>query len=252
MGCRGLRLVAVAGVIVAAAGCVEVDDTVLEPLSGTGERTSVAVGADGLEVLGEDVAVEELPEEVFEDAPPGFGERPFEELDLPPDEPPPPVEAGPAPAPVAPPTPSTSPTAPPTTSAPPAARPSGALDPASLAVIGDYCTLFRENGQVLVLAEQTMSDGPPARVPDVLTFAEAVFRRGGELGPGGLRSSHDQIASAMRSYRELLAEHGNDIEQVTSTDAGLSRLAAIESPQFGAAIESIANHVAGSCGVSIL
>lgn len=252
---RARRLAWVAALALLLAGCVGPDDTELEPLRGMrGEPapSESAAAADGEEVLADAVELDDLPEDMYADAPARFGEVPLDELDLPPDVPPPPVEPV-TPLPPVVPSPDDAPpaTAPAPPEPPPASVPTGPLDPVAVGSIDDYCTLFREHPRILATVDSVMVSGPPERVPEVLALADAVFRRAVELDGGGLRGHHEAIAGAMRAYRSLLADHGNRLDRVLTSDAGLAALAAIGNDELNRSVEVVADHVTSACGTSL-
>lgn len=243
-----------------AGGCVENDVVEGGELRGFGDGPVTPSGSDGdLDVLGDnvDLGLDDLPDGMFDDAAPGLGTIPFEEMDLPPDEPPPPVEnpppgAGPSAAP--PPASTAPPTTAPATTTTVAITP-GAFTVASVRAVGDYCTLWRQYGNIQSRVGDAVSSGNPQQVQLAFQVAAAVYTRGGELGPGDRRNDFNQIASAMTQYDTLLGNFGHNfiamLEAAESDPAVGSQLEAIENPQVGAAMDRVDAHIFSACGVQL-
>lgn len=88
-------LVAVAAVVMGA--CAPEPHSALEPLRGPDDEISVGSSEAGPEQ--DPVTFDDLPEDMFADAPQGFGDVPLDEMELPADDAPPPIEGGAPPPP---------------------------------------------------------------------------------------------------------------------------------------------------------
>jgi hypothetical protein len=268
-----LSSVVVAMALLAVSACGSSDDTALEPLRGLDDTVATtdttegaeadewaelaALDPDELAALVEMAEAAEGAEAAEVAAPPEGGEpghgdpgdhdgRPFEELDLPPDEAPPPIEPG-GHQPVSTPTPAPRGPAPP----PP---PSGELDPAVLAGVGDYCTLWRTYGGVGHLVDDALVNGPPARTASTLGFASALHHRASEIAPPERRGDHAQVGSAFAQVEALLAEFGHDYgafaRAAEANPALWGRFDAIVAPIEQPMIR-VDQHISAACGVTL-
>jgi hypothetical protein len=250
---RSTLLVAVALTALFTTSCAESEAPPLAPLAGANLLNSGQAGVvndDDIEVLSDavDISLDDLPDGMFERVP-GFGERPLDELDLPPDVPPPPIEDAPPSAPVTQP-PSTTTSTPARTSSP-----QGGLDPAAVAAVNDFCTLFHQYGNAWTVVDQAIVSGSPSMLADSLRFAIAVYSRAAELAPSDQRGDLNLLASGMRQLDTVLGDYGHDfgalMGAIDNDPSLLERLNVFDSPETEQAFISVDDHVAASCGVRL-
>lgn len=257
---RRRLVVALVATVILGASCVGNDEVALEPLSGhagSGEASptvdpvtdeagvSGGSGGEGSDTShSRDIRLEDLPEGMYEGAPPGFGEVPLEELDLPPDEPPPPMQ----PAPARP--PQNAPAPPPPPTSPPTPIPSGG--PGGVAGVADYCTLFEQYGTAVAAVNSALESGRADEIGAALKRAAEVHARAAEIGPAASRTDHQDVADGMTGFDALLAQHGYDLDRLfaaAEADPAVGeRLAATAADH---ALERTNQQVLASCGISL-
>lgn len=220
----------------------------LEPLRGPGLEDPETQGGD----LAPSAPVElgDLPDGLYADAPPGFGEVPLDEMDLPPDAPPPPIEGG-APAPAAPAAPQAPANDPPPVVNPVPNTPIPAGGSGGVAAATDYCELFEEYGTVMAAVDSALASRS-GQVPTALKLAAQVHNRAAELD-GAVASDHRAVATGLLGLEELLGSFGYDIGRLMEAmDSDPAVAARFEATQADASLDRTVQHVQNRCGVTII
>lgn len=249
---RSLWASIAAGVLVLA-GCVGPDGTEIEPLQGLdrlpGHEGDDTTSTDSTDLAAPPETDDQAGDSVHADAE-GAGidldDTPYDERELPPDEPAPPVEAGAPP-------PDRGVAAPPG-GGPPPPPPSGPLDPDVLLGIGDYCSLWRTYGGIGAAFDQALISGPPERTSEVIRFMAALHQRSGDLSGPEHRADHQAMVGVLDGLHALLGEFGHDFDaflEASETDPSLlQRFGSVQAPADGA-MSRIDAHVASACGVTL-
>ncbi len=242
---RTPMLVALVAISSLLAGCLGGDDTEIEPLSGLDRLPGNQVDEDPPPTEGDEVAAPAEDEPTDEAPDIDLDETPYEERDLPPDEPGPPVEPAPPP--------DQGVAAPPGGGAPPP-PPTGPLDPDALVGVGDYCALWQTYGGIGATLDDALTAGPPERTSEVLRFMAALHQRAADLSGTDRRTDHRDMVGVLDGLHGLLGEFGHDFDAFLTAAEGdpglLQRFGSIQAPAEGA-MERIDGHVAVTCGVTL-